>query len=57
MLVPPLSLAIKDFIVEHIDYYEKRLGFSRLPVDKESFVHGHVKPEYDKDCIFMYQRI
>ena len=40
-----------------IDYYEKRLGFSRLPADKESFVHGHVKPEYDKDCIFMYQRI
>jgi len=40
-----------------IDYYEKKLGFSRLPADKETLVYGHVKPEYDKDCIFMYQRI
>jgi len=40
-----------------IDYYKKKLGFSRLPADKEKLVHGHVKPDYDKDCIFMYQRI
>ena len=40
-----------------LDYYEKKLGFIRLPADKETFVHGNVKPEYDKDCIFMYQRI
>ena len=40
-----------------IDYYKKNLGFSRLPADKETLVYGHVKPEYDKDCIFMYQRI
>ena len=40
-----------------IDYYAKKLGFSRLPIDKETFVHSHVKPDYDKDCIFMFQRI
>lgn len=40
-----------------IDYYKKNLGFSRLPADKETLVYGYVKPEYDKDCIFMYQRI
>lgn len=40
-----------------IDYYKINLGFSRLPIDKETFVHSHVKPDYDKDCVFMYQRI
>ena len=37
-----------------ISHYEK-LGFSRLDKDEESFVHAHVKPKYDEDCIFMYQ--
>ena len=40
-----------------LDYYKTKLGFSRLPADRETFVHGNVKPDYDKDCIFMYQRI
>ena len=40
-----------------IDYYKTILGFSRLPIEKETFVHSHVKPDYDKDCVFMYQRI
>lgn len=22
---------------------------------EEAFVHAHVKPKYDADCIFMYQ--
>ena len=25
--------------------------------ERESFVYSHVKPKYDKDCIFMYQVI
>ena len=37
-----------------MEHYEK-MGFSRLPRDEEMFVQAHVKPKYDKDCIFMYQ--
>ncbi len=37
-----------------ISYYEK-LGFTRLEKEEERFVHAHVKPKYDEDCIFMYQ--
>lgn len=37
-----------------ISHYE-RLGFSRLSEEEEAFVHAHVKPKYDDDCIFMYQ--
>lgn len=37
-----------------VDYYGK-LGFSRLPPEQEQFVHGRIKPDYDKGCIFMYQ--
>ena len=37
-----------------VDYYGK-LGFSRLPSEQEQFVHGRIKPDYDKDCVFMYQ--
>ena len=37
-----------------ISHYEK-LGFTRLDKDEEAFVHAHVKPKYDSDCIFMYQ--
>ena len=33
------------------------LGFNRLNKDDEKFVHQHVKPAYDKDCIFMFQII
>lgn len=37
-----------------ISHYEK-FGFMRLEEDEEKFVHSHVKPKYDMDCIFMYQ--
>lgn len=39
-----------------LEYYEK-LGFARLDEEREAFVYSHVKPKYDKDCIFMYQSI
>ena len=39
-----------------LEYYEK-LGFARLDEEREAFVDSHVKPKYDKDCIFMYQSI
>lgn len=39
-----------------IAYYGK-LGFSRLPEDAERFVHEHMKPLYDRDCVFMYQDV
>jgi hypothetical protein len=41
---------------ELIHHYET-LGFSRLSERDESFVHSHVKPAYDAECIFMYQTI
>lgn len=37
-----------------ISHYQN-LGFSRLDDEEEKFVHSHVKPKYDADCIFMYQ--
>lgn len=37
-----------------ISHYQT-LGFSRLDDEEEKFVHAHVKPKYDADCIFMYQ--
>lgn len=36
-----------------IDHY-KSMGFSRLTKEEEDFVHRHVKPKYDDDCIFMF---
>lgn len=36
-----------------IDHY-KSMGFSRLTQEEEDFVHKHVKPKYDDDCIFMF---
>lgn len=39
-----------------ISHYET-MGFERLPKYEETFVHFHIKPKYDKDCIFMSQRI
>lgn len=39
-----------------IKHYET-FGFTRLSSKDEKFVHSHVKPAYDKDCIFMYQTI
>lgn len=39
-----------------IDFYHS-IGFSRLPVRYERRLHRRVKPTYDKDCIFMFQKI
>ena len=42
---------------ERLIQYYTSLGFMRLPSDAESFVYSHVKPAYDRGCIFMYQGI
>lgn len=42
---------------ERLIQYYASLGFMRLPSDAESFVYSHVKPAYDRGCIFMYQGI
>jgi len=42
---------------EKLIRYYTSLGFMRLPSDAESFVYSHVKPAYDRGCIFMYQGI
>ncbi len=39
-----------------INHY-KTMGFNRLDLQDEEFVHQHVKPKYDDGCIFMYQLI
>ena len=39
-----------------INHY-KTMGFNRLNTEDEKFVHQHVKPKYDEDCIFMFQLI
>jgi len=33
------------------------MGFRRTTVKMERFVYRHVKPAYDKDCVFMFQLI
>jgi len=40
---------------EKLMKHYKKMGFSRLPPEPEKFLQNHVKPKYDKDCIFMYQ--
>ena len=42
---------------ERLIQYYTSLGFMRLPSDAESFVYSHVKPAYDRGCIFMCQGI
>ena len=42
---------------EKLIRYYNSLGFVRLPLDAETFVHTHVKPAYDQGCIFMYQEV
>lgn len=37
-------------------HYET-MGFSRTSEKMERFVYRHVKPAYDKDCIFMVRKI
>lgn len=41
----------EDDLIGHYSTF----GFSRLEPELEAFVHKHVKPAYDKSCIFMYQ--
>jgi hypothetical protein len=43
----------KNRLLEHY----KKMGFQRTSIKMERFVYRHVKPAYDKDCIFMYQVI
>lgn len=42
-----------DRLMEHY----KTMGFSRFPNKASRFVYRHVKPAYDKECIFMLQKI
>lgn len=40
-----------------IEHYQT-MGFSRVQnIRLEKFIHKHIKPNYDKGCIFMYQKI
>lgn len=40
-----------DTLIQHYQTY----GFRRLNAESEAKVHNRIKPEYDKECIFMYQ--
>ncbi|SCZ76113.1 MULTISPECIES: hypothetical protein [Pseudobutyrivibrio] len=40
-----------------INYYNDSFGFSRLQEAEEQKMHNRIRPLYDKDCIFMYQRL
>lgn len=39
-----------------IKFYQK-IGFLRLDPETEQLLHNRVKPYYDHDCIFMFQKI
>ncbi len=41
----------EDELLEHYGSF----GFSRLPPEMEAYIHAHLKPDYDTNCIFMYQ--
>ncbi len=40
-----------------LSYYHETFDFARLSEDQENKMHNRIRPAYDKDCIFMYQRI
>ncbi len=40
-----------------ISYYHDALEFARLSIEQENKMHDRIRPEYDRDCIFMYQRL
>ncbi len=40
-----------------ISYYQEAFEFKRLSDDQENKMHNRIRPEYDRDCIFMYQRM
>ncbi|MCH5149786.1 MAG: hypothetical protein J1G30_03885 [Spirochaetales bacterium] len=64
----PLVRFVSDFIgvstlyiyalpVQKLMEHYKKMGFTRLPAEQEKFVQSHVKPKYDENCIFMYQKL
>ncbi|MGN0321362.1 MAG: hypothetical protein ACI4D1_10650 [Lachnospira sp.] len=64
----PLVKSISNFIGAEFLYifalpkyklmeHYKTLGFTMTTRKMERFVYRHVKPAYDKNCRFMYQRI
>ena len=40
-----------------ISYYEKEMGFRRLPKELEKFLYERVKPDSDGGCVFMFQQL
>lgn len=42
-----------DKLIEHY----ASLGFMRFSPEEEDFIHNHVKPLYDKGCVFMCQGV
>ena len=40
-----------------LSYYHGAFDFARLSEEQENKMHNRIRPAYDKDCIFMYQRI
>lgn len=42
---------------ENLIRYYKSLNFTRLNSVEEHLVHKRIRPHYDKNCIFMYQRL
>lgn len=66
--IVPIIMHIKSFVAVRALYiyalpedkliqHYSSMGFHRLSPEEEAFVHNHVKPRYDKGCIFMYQII
>jgi hypothetical protein len=39
-----------------MEHYES-MGFERMDINMERFIHKHIKPTYDSGCIFMSQKI
>lgn len=64
----PLTKKIQEYIgAEYLYIYAlpydklmahyRTMGFQRTSEKMERFVYRHVKPNYDKNCIFMYQKL
>lgn len=56
-LIGAWGVCIYSLPQEHLIEFYKSIGFVRLPEQYEKRLHQRVKPSYDKDCIFMYQKI
>lgn len=46
------ALPFEHLLERYVEY-----GFQRLPQKEEEDLHSRLKPQYDKGCIFMFQRI